>query len=235
MGPPCTKRNARVATDTGTQSFSRWERVYSYRPPALARDRYHLYVNTDGFPRHPPRGSSQADSAGTDQLISQVYNELRALAEVRLRTLSPGASIQPTELLNEVYLKLARDPARDWAGKSHFIGAAAIAMRSILVDRARRAAAIKRGGAHRRVSLEEADIAMDRPPEEVLYLDEALTRLESIDSRSAKVVALRFYLGLGFPEIAVSLGVTERTVERDWAFARRWLAHELQSVRSAGT
>lgn len=160
-----------------------------------------------------------------------MYDELRALAEVRLRTLSPGASIQPTELLNEVYVKLARDPSRDWAGKSHFIGAAALAMRSILVDRARRAAALKRGGSQSRVSLDQADIAMDRAPEEVLSIDDALTRLESVDSRSAKVVVMRFYLGLGFPEIAVSLGVTERTVERDWAFARRWLAHELQSVR----
>jgi RNA polymerase sigma factor (TIGR02999 family) len=107
-------------------------------------------------------------------------------------------------------------------------------MRSILVDRARRAAALKRGGAHGRVSLEQADIAADRPPEEILTIDEALTRLESVDPRSAKVVAMRFYLGLGFPEIAVSLQVTERTVERDWAFARRWLAHELRSARSEG-
>ena len=174
-------------------------------------------------------------SSGTDQLITLVYNELRALAEVRLRTLSPGASIQPTELLNEVYMKLAKGPAREWAGNSHFIGAAALAMRSILVDRARRAAAIKRGGAQHRVSLEDVDIAMDRPPEEVVSLNEALTRLENVDPRSAKVVVLRFFLGLGFPEIAVSLGVTERTVERDWAFARRWLAHELQSSRPAST
>ena len=191
-------------------------------------------MSADGPPDHSPDGSLPADSAGTDQLISLVYSELRALAEVRLKTLSPGASIQPTELLNEVYLKLAKDPSRNWAGKSHFIGAAALAMRSILVDRARRAAAIKRGGSQRRIGLEQADIAMDRPPEEVLSLDEALTRLESVDSRSAKVVTLRFYLGLGFPEIAVSLGVTERTVERDWAFARRWLAHELQQARPSG-
>lgn len=188
-------------------------------------------MSSQGLPDRSPDESARPTPAGTDQLISLVYDELRALAEVRLRTLSPGASIQPTELLNEVYVKLARDPSRDWAGKSHFIGAAALAMRSILVDRARRAAALKRGGSQSRVSLDQADIAMDRAPEEVLSIDDALTRLESVDSRSAKVVVMRFYLGLGFPEIAVSLGVTERTVERDWAFARRWLAHELQSVR----
>jgi RNA polymerase sigma-70 factor (ECF subfamily) len=173
--------------------------------------------------------------AGTDELIALVYKELRSLAEQRLRTLGPGASIQPTELLNEVYLKIGKDPARTWAGKSHFIGAAAMAMRSVLVDRARRAQAAKRGGHQSRVSLENADVALDRSPDEVLGIDDALTRLESVDARSAKVVTMRFYLGLDFAEIAISLGVTARTIERDWAFARRWLAHELQSLGKGGT
>jgi RNA polymerase sigma-70 factor (ECF subfamily) len=172
---------------------------------------------------------------GTDELIGLVYKELRSLAEQRLRTLGPGASLQPTELLNEVYLKIGKDPSRSWAGRSHFIGAAAMAMRSVLVDRARRAQAAKRGGQQCRVPLENADVALDRSPDEVLGIDEALTRLESVDARSAKVVTMRFYLGLDFAEIAISLGVTARTVERDWAFARRWLAHELQSLRKGST
>lgn len=171
--------------------------------------------------------------AGTDELIALVYRELRSLAEQRLRSLGPGASLQPTELLSEVYLKLGKDPSRSWGDKSHFIGAAAMAMRSIVVDRARRASAAKRGGNHARVPLDEAGFQIDRSPEEVIGVDEALTRLESVDSRSAKVVTMRFYLGLDFAEIAVSLGVTERTVERDWAFARRWLAQELASIRDA--
>lgn len=188
-----------------------------------------------------PRSDSDPDQAppptptGTDELIAMVYQELRSLAEQRLRTLGPSASLQPTELLNEVYLKLGKDPSRSWAGRSHFIGAAAMAMRSILVDRARRALAVKRGGQQGRVPLEHADIAMDRSADEVLGIDEALTRLESVDSRSAKVVTMRFYLGLDFAEIAISLGVTERTIERDWAFARRWLAHELRSLRKGST
>lgn len=172
--------------------------------------------------------------AGTDELIAMVYKELRSIAEQRLRALGPGASLQPTELLNEVYIKLGKDPSRMWAGKSHFIGAAAMAMRSILVDRARRAQAMKRGGEHSRIPMELADIGVERSPDEVLGIDEALTRLESVDPRSAKVVLMRFYLGLDFAEIAISLGVTERTIERDWAFARRWLAHELQSRRNEG-
>lgn len=168
------------------------------------------------------------DPARTDELITLVYDELRSLAEQRLRSIGPGASLQPTELLNEVYLKLGKDPSRSWSGKAHFIGVAAMAMRSVLVDRARRALAAKRGGHQGRVSLEQADIAIDRSADEVLGVDEALTRLETVDSRSARVVTMRFYLGLDFAEIAMSLGVTERTVERDWAFARRWLARELR-------
>lgn len=180
---------------------------------------------------HPSDSQSVPEQIlrGTDELIPLVYKELKALAEHRVRSLGPGASLQPTDLLNEVYLKLGKDPSRLWAGQSHFIGAAAMAMRSVLVDRARRAKAGKRGGQHKRVPLDGADIAVDSTPEKVLGIDEALTKLESIDSRSATVVTLRFYLGLEFSEIAISLGVTERTIERDWAFARRWLAQELRS------
>jgi RNA polymerase sigma factor (TIGR02999 family) len=188
-------------------------------------------VTANPVPTPDPARTQPPAAAGTDELISLVYRELHQLAEHRLRSLGPGASLQPTELLNEVYLKLGKDPSRAWAGRSHFIGAAAMAMRSILVDRARRASAVKRGGRHGRVPLEEADIALDRSPEEIVGIDEALTRLESVDARSAKVVVMRFYLGLAFAEIAVSLGLTERTVERDWAFARRWLAQELKTAR----
>lgn len=180
----------------------------------------------------PSLRAASGPPSSADELIALAYSELRALAEQRLKTLSPGASLQPTELLNEVYLKIGKDASRSWEGRSHFIGAAAIAMRSILVDQARRAGALKRGGDRARVPLDEADIAINRDPDEVIGIDDALKRLESVDSRSATVVTMRFYLGLGFPEIAISLGVTERTVERDWAFARRWLAQELRSMQS---
>ncbi len=177
-------------------------------------------------PTEPTAADARQPAA---ELIALVYGELRAIAAQRLRALGPGASLQPTELLNEAYLRLGKDPGRSWEGRSHFIGAAALAMRHILVDRARRARAIRRGGGQPLVPLDEAEIATDRNPDEILAIDEALVRLESVDSRSARVVTMRVYLGLGFPEIAMSLGVTERTVERDWAFARRWLASELDA------
>jgi RNA polymerase sigma factor (TIGR02999 family) len=161
-----------------------------------------------------------------------VYAELRSIAEHRLRSLGPSATLQPTELLNEAYLRLTRRGTDTFNGKAHFIAAAALAMRSILVDRARAANTAKRGGSQTRITLEAADIAIDREPAEVLSVDQALTKLESIDPRSAKVVMMRFYLGLGTSEIAFALSVTERTVERDWAFAKRWLARELIDAQS---
>lgn len=176
----------------------------------------------------PQQGSECAHT-----LMSRVYDELHHLAEHRLRTVGPGASLRPTELLHEVFVKLGNDPSKTWNGNTHFIAAAAIAMRSILIDRARRANATKRGGGQQRVSLELAELAIDRPAGEILAVDHSVSRLESIDPRSANVVKMRFYLGLDFAAIALALGVTERTVERDWSFARRWLAQELR--KSAGT
>lgn len=178
-----------------------------------------------------------ASRFGTDReriaaLIPAVYAELRLIAEHRLRTLSPGASLQPTELLHEAYARLAGggDDAR-WQNRQHFIAAAALAMRSVLVDRARAKDALKRGGPEqRRVELDDIPVAVDRPAAEILAVDRALTELESVDARSAQVVILRYYLGLTDPEISQALGVTDRTVRRDWAFARLWLQRALSNV-----
>ncbi len=165
-------------------------------------------------------------------LLPAVYAELRAIAEVRLRTLSPGASLQPTELLHEAYTRLAAGGNdRRWENKQHFIAAAALAMRSVLVDRARSNAALKRGGPQQqRVQLDDIPITVDRPASEVLAVDKALTELEKTDSRSAQVVILRYYLGLTDPEISQALGITDRTVRRDWAFAKLWLLRALDAT-----
>ena len=190
-------------------------------------------VDQSAFTSEPDNGGPHNASVDAHTLISRVYDELHRLAEHPLRTVGHGASLRPTELLHEVFMKINRDPSKTWNGQTHFIAAAAVAMRSILIDRARRANASKRGGGHQRVALELAEFAIDRPASEILAVDEALTRLETVDPRSANVVKMRFYLGLDFAEIALSLGVTERTIERDWAFARRWLAQELRKPGSA--
>lgn len=170
-----------------------------------------------------PTNSVPLTGGHASDLLPAVYKELRALAEHRLRTLSPGATIQPTELLHEAYLRLVKADDALFETKRHFIAAAALAMRSVLVDRARARNAQKRGGGQRWASLDDLPLSPDRPAEDVLAIDAALTELESTDPRSAQVVILRFYLGLTEPEIAEALGITDRTVRRDWTFAKLWL------------
>ena len=173
-----------------------------------------------------PGGADQQQIAA---LLPAVYAELRAIAHARLRTLSPGASLQATELVHEAYTRLATSgDDRRWENRQHFIAAAAMAMRSVLVDRARGNAALKRGGpGKQRIELDDLPITVDRPAGEVLAVDSALTDLAQVDPRSAQVVVLRYYLGLTDPEISHALGVTDRTVRRDWVFARLWLLRAL--------
>jgi RNA polymerase sigma factor (TIGR02999 family) len=175
-------------------------------------------------------GAHHMGSGGSaEDLLPIVYAELRAIAEARLRTLAPSATLQPTELLHEAYLRLANSQDGAFASRRHFVAAAALAMRSVLIDRARARNSVKRGGSFGRVELEDVPIAVDRPADEILAVDAALSKLESIDKRSARVVTLRFYLGLGEVEIAQAMGVTERTVRRDWTYARLWLQRELSA------
>jgi RNA polymerase sigma factor (TIGR02999 family) len=170
--------------------------------------------------------------AGISELLPRVYQELRELAESRIRSLSPGASLQPTELVHEAFVRLNADDAKRWDSKRHFIAAAAMAMRSVLVDRARARGAAKRGGKLERVALDGLAVATIDVPDELLEVDGAIKELEKEDFRSAQVVLLRYYLGLGDSAIAQALGVTERTVRRDWVFAKAWLQRRL--VESSG-
>lgn len=164
-------------------------------------------------------------------LLPKVYEELRAIAHHRLKTSSPGASIQPTELLHEAYVRLAKSGDGQFETRRHFVAAAAMAMRSVLVDRARAKGAAKRGGGgeHSRVWFEDLEVLSERPDEEILAIDAKLIELEKEDSRSSQVVILRFYLGLSESEIAQALGITERTVRRDWVFAKAWLQRALSN------
>lgn len=176
----------------------------------------------------PDNGGGRASS-----LLPLVYEELHLIAERRLRNLPPGASLHPTELLHEAYARLVRYEDASFATRRHFVAAAALAMRSVLVDRARARASLKRGGGAARVPLDGLAIDENRPADEVLAVDAALTKLESIDERSARVVILRFYLGLNEQQIAHVLDVTDRTVRRDWIFAKHWLQRELHSQKAA--
>jgi RNA polymerase sigma factor (TIGR02999 family) len=170
----------------------------------------------------------QGDSRAADQLLPLVYDELRRLAARRLAQERPGQTLQPTALVNEAYLRLV-GPAEDrrWDSRGHFFAAAAEAMRRILVENARRKRRLKRGGDRRRIDLDQLRPVADSAPDDLLALDEALTRLAARDPRRAELVKLRFFAGLSMPEAARALGLSLATAERHWTFARTWLYAEL--------
>lgn len=163
-------------------------------------------------------------------MLSALYAQLRELAHARLRNERAGGTLRSTELVHEAYLRIAAEGPKGWASRAQFFAAAAEAMRRILIDRARARAAEKRGGVEGRPQqkislsdLDAADLAIDYDIDQILELDRALERLQALDERGASVVRLRFYAGLTLEETAEALGVTSRTVKRDWTFARAWL------------
>ena len=171
----------------------------------------------------------QGDPDAADQLLPLVYDELRALAAQRLAREKSGQTLQPTALVHEAYLRLvargATSPPGEptWDSRGHFFAAAAEAMRRILVENARRKKRIKYGGGRERVDLDEHDVPIGPPPEQVLALDEALTRLAAEDAAAAQVVQLHFFGGLSLEEAAGSLGISRATAYRQWTYARAWL------------
>lgn len=173
---------------------------------------------------------SKGDRAALDELLPVVYAELRRQARRALRREAAGHTLQPTALVHEAYLRLVDQRRAEWADRVHFFAVAAHAMRRVLVDHARRHRAMRRGGANRRsVSLDAleatdvADLAVDDRADVLLALDDALDRLAAHDPRQARVVECRFFGGLTEAETAEALGVTARTVTRDWVKARGWL------------
>jgi len=156
-------------------------------------------------------------------LLPLVYDELRRLAAHRLAGERREHTLQPTALVHEAWLKIAGADARTWQGRQHFFTAAAEAMRRILVDRARRRLAAKRGAGAERVDLAEADIAAPDPDDRVLAVHEALERFAAVDPRKAELVKLRYFVGLTFEEAAELLGIAVPTAKQWWAYARAWL------------
>lgn len=168
------------------------------------------------------------------ELLAQLYTELRSLAGALTRQLPPGQTLQPTALVHEAYLRLARHPDSGWEGRRHFFGAAARAMREILIEQARRKASQKHGGQAQRVELAEGLAWIEPPADDVLALDEAIARLEAEDPRLAEIVQLRYFTGLSVEETAGVVGASVRTVKRDWRYARAWLARQLGEGPAAG-
>jgi RNA polymerase sigma factor (TIGR02999 family) len=161
-------------------------------------------------------------------LLPLVYAELRRLAAARLAREAPGHTLQPTALVHEAYLRLVGDAdERCWNSRGHFFAACAEAMRRILVESARRKSRVKHGGELQRVDLDEQDVPVRPPPEEILALDQALTRLAAEDPAVAQVVHLHFFAGLSIEEAAEALGVSRATAYRQWTYARAWLRCEI--------
>jgi RNA polymerase sigma factor (TIGR02999 family) len=172
--------------------------------------------------------AAAGDRRAAAELLPLVYDELRMLAAARMAAESPDHTLQATALVHEAYLRLVgpADAVR-WDGRGHFFAAAAEAMRRILVDAARRKRREKHGGDWGRVGLDEAQPAAPDPRHDLVALDEALTRLAAEDPQAARLVELRHFAGLSVPEAARALGVSPRTADRLWAFARAWLHREL--------
>jgi RNA polymerase sigma factor (TIGR02999 family) len=171
----------------------------------------------------------QGDPSAAEQLLPLVYDELRKLAAERMALEKPGQTLQATALVHEAYLRLVDvDQVQRWNSRGHFFAAAAEAMRRILIDTARRKQSHKRGGDLARQDLDAVDLAAAEGPEEVLALDEAMQKLAEHDPSAAEVVRLRFFAGLPVPEVAKLLGISPRTADRLWVYARAWLHQQMQ-------
>jgi RNA polymerase sigma factor (TIGR02999 family) len=172
---------------------------------------------------------SRGEKQASEDLLPLVYEGLRRLARARMANEAAGQTLQPTALVHEAWLQLVGEGHRTWQSRAHFFGAAANAMRQILIDNARRKSRLKRGGGRVRVDLEEVNVAAPMPEDEILQIDEALVRLETEDPEQARIVVLKFFGGLTNKEVAETLGIGERTVYRHWVCAKARLYRLIQT------
>jgi RNA polymerase sigma factor (TIGR02999 family) len=177
----------------------------------------------------------QGDPSAAEHLLPLVYEELRKLAAAKLAQDKPGQTLQATALVHEAWLRLVgATKSAHWNSRGHFFGAAAEAMRRILIDRARDRKRLKREGRRGRIDLDRIEIALNTQSDDLLELDDALTKLGSEYSECADLVKLRFFAGMTLGEAAEALGVPRRTADRHWAFARAWLHRQLSSDAHTG-
>lgn len=171
------------------------------------------------------------DTGAAARLLPLVYDELRKLAAARLASEKPGQTLQATALVHEAYVRLVGpDAPRSWNGRGHFFGAAAEAMRRILVDSARRKQSLKRGGDRDRADFDLANLADPARPDEVLAIDEALAGLAAADPQAAELVKLRYFIGLSIPDAAATMNLSTRSAERLWTYARAWLRRAIEGA-----
>jgi RNA polymerase sigma factor (TIGR02999 family) len=168
------------------------------------------------------------DGRASEELLPLVYAELRQLATARMHQEAAGQTLQATALVHEAWLRMVGDGNRTWQNRAHFFGAAAEAMRRILVENARRKSRLKRGGGQIRLSIDDLDVAATTPDDKILLMDDALEQLRTQDLEKARIVVMKFFGGLTNREVAENLSVTERTVERQWAYAKAWLFQRIR-------
>jgi len=174
--------------------------------------------------------AQQGDPKAAEELLPLVYNELRRLAAYKMANEPPGQTLQATALVHEAWLRLGGDKQPAWQNRAHFFSAAAEAMRRILIDRARHRRAMRHGGGLQRVDLNEVELAAEtKNDDELLAVSEALYKLTVEDPRKAELVKLRYFVGLTLEEAAQTLGISEPTAKRWWAFARAWLYREIKA------
>ncbi len=164
-----------------------------------------------------------------DELLTVVYEELRRMAAHRMAAESPGHTLQPTALVHEAWLSLVATPAQSWQNRAHFFGAAAEAMRRILIASARRKLTQRRGARADHLDVDDIEIASPEPDDQLLALNDALERFAVLEPKQAELVKLRYFVGLKIEEAAEVLGISEATAKRWWTYARAWLFHEIQT------
>ena len=199
-------------------------RVEQYQSPGMSGELSKPAVTTGSDMTRILEAVQNGDPKAAAELLPLVYDELRKLAAARMAHEASGHTLQPTALVHEAWLRLTRGgPNEPFANRAHFFAAAAEAMRRILVDRARRKSADKRGGGWERINLDSVDMAADANDDTLLLINESLEKLAKEEPQAAEIVKLRFFTGLTLEEAGQMLGFTERTAKRHWAFARAWL------------
>ena len=172
----------------------------------------------------------QGNARASEELLPLVYNELRRMAAHKMSVEPAGHTLQPTALVHEAWLKLVDSPAQSWQNRAHFFGAAAEAMRRLLIARARRKNRQRRGSGAAHLNVDEFEVASPAPDDQLLALNEALDRFAALEPQQAELVKLRYFVGLKIQEAAEVLGISEATAKRWWVYARAWLFNEIQFV-----